>query len=1139
MASTINFKNHIKQFNDTMRGMARILYVGADYDLSKHHTLSSKPWRRIYTTSMNSELYQYFSREDRQVHVIHDIESFRSANTVLDQRNPLLVFLNSVSGKSTDIKQRVIQRKNRQELCATLGQIMRADLVNLVIIGYNPSEPGELSTEELATLLLDRNERSVAFYGLSKDIEQDPHIQMLVTEGVATVFSQDLGDALEVQAKEQQQILEEDSFDSPAPKDLHSTVFISGQPCQIERNLFYDFARYGQTLSIRSMDTGIISPMLQVEYFYRFLKRSPYEPQWYGYNRRNGFAVRRDFENELYSYVTTKLSNGTNDPLILVGQTSSGKSVALASLAYRIFHEHKYPVLFITNPETTFAADSPSFQALDNLLLEMEKQGAERVLVIIDCSIYNLQRNDSIRRIMDRCINRGRKVVIVASANQKANAGYDIVEAPILLTEQEKKDLCRLVVEKGKLVSNQVERWMAKNSQDTNFLSMLYRLLWDIHPQLERGLNVEISKGLSDTKKDLLDMPILERTKKALSSFAEQLVKLGLAEDPNAEPVDETKSKEDIVARLQPFCESLAVASLFKLRMPITMAMRLLNIPDGYSNRQDYLNIVFSAPWFCYTMDNDEYAQGEYYVTFRTSADAHIYLASLNINDSDKMQIVSNIIRSLRDNPSPFYRDEIRFIERLIRIIGPNSEDDHVRDNWFFTYGPGCSHIIDALTELRAAEIIEPQLVAQEITYIREYYGDERQLVRTRIDNLESAISIAQEMLDLVSRPMDDQIMWKPGLVDSIMVESIFAELKLERAYNELELEEQGGSVSRNPSESTFVLNSYDEREHKLMEVISSQPENSYAYTALLSCFNAYYNDASINREDKLKRFVSVLELVDKVSASIPGVDMNDSYQRKNVEFQSIFSVISNSPTDEMYFQKLLDSGSAVGIYMKARMKLSQAGIRWGKALNENEVAVCRETLCLIENPQFAGIIKTDATSQYMRLQLKWLCSNRGKPIFAHERQYTYITESAWRELYSIGAEFKSNIIDRQLNSPYISTVYYVLALAAAQLGDYETAVDTWRNVHENDFYSVGRQKTWHILCASNGDPISFTGTFNTPSYLSERHIFIKELRRPILYPSLQSINKSEPKGEANDLCIGTSYRGFSAFTKNWAKRRT
>ena len=42
-------------------------------------------------------------------------------------------------------------------------------------------------------------------------------------------------------------------------------------------------------------------------------------------------------------------------------------------------------------------------------------------------------------------------------------------------------------------------------------------------------------------------------------------------------------------------------------------------------------------------------------------------------------------------------------------------------------YGPGCNAVIEALADLRREGIVEPQLVAQEITYIREYYGNDCQ----------------------------------------------------------------------------------------------------------------------------------------------------------------------------------------------------------------------------------------------------------------------------------------------------------------------------------------------------------------------------------------------------------------------------
>ena len=176
-------------------------------------------------------------------------------------------------------------------------------------------------------------------------------------------------------------------------------------------------------------------------------------------------------------------------------------------------------------------------------------------------------------------------------------------------------------------------------------------------------------------------------------------------------------------------------------------------------------------------------------------------------------------------------------------------------------------------------------------------------------------------------------------------------------------------------------------------------------------------------------------------------------------------------------------------------------------------------------------MVTSHAACQYMRMQLTWLYYNK-QPLFHHERQTTHLTDAQWSQLYSICRSFKKNIIDRQPECPYRATVFYVMALACAQLGEYDDAANIWREVHESDFFDTGRQNTWHVLCNSDGTPQLFTGTFNRGVVYDQR-IYVKEMQRMVFYRSLQSINKSEPSGEAEELCVGTSFRGFRAFAKN------
>lgn len=1135
MASTINFNNHIKRFSETMRGVQRILFVGTGCDMSQYPALAGKAWKCIYTTSQAANLAEAFSRVDRQVRPIYTKVAYDRAGTKLDQKNPLLIYLNGYHDPQEadgNIELEMERRQDSQALRETLSMLIKSELlVELVIVGYEPANPTELQPSDLYYLVRELSDNRITFYGMTEAQENDRYIKDLVKKGIATVFLQDLGEAL----NKVEESLRDDDFDDAPPvahgdDDLKNTVYINGVPVAINKNLCYDFCKYGRVLSVQEMATGTISPMMQVDYFYQFLKRSPNAPQWYGYASRNGFSVVREYEAELYDAVEQSLSESSEIPVVLEGQTSSGKSVALAALAYRIFQERKYPILFVNNPEVTFASNTPAANALDNILKEMRDKGG-RVLVILDWSIYNLQRNDIIRKLSDHYNGRGHKVLFVASAIYAGpqEKRYRIIQASGRLTDQEKTTFKNLVVHKGKLPQNKVERWMEKHSDEDGLLSMLYRLVYELHPQLERGVKQEITKALEDTRQGIMDLEDPLPVQKQLSSIAQQLIALGLAAPPDVE--DPKLSKEAIADSLRPFSESLAVASLFKLRMPITMAMHLLNIPEC-NNRQRYRDIVFGAPWINYAMDDDKYAPGEYYVSFRDSMDARIYLASINKDEKDQMQIVAQVILTLKGERDSFYSDEVRFLERLIRLIGPNSDDQNVKANWYNTYGQGCQHVIEALAELREDKIIEPSLVAQEITYIREYYGSDLQTdLKERIEWLEKAVRIAREVLELRERPNVDTAHWQQGLIDSITVENIIAELQLERCYQDAA--EQGIELEKDQS---LALYSYDQRSQKLLEIIRAQPESSYAYTTLLSCFAAEYADDP-GSTAMYAMMSEVLEVVDATAANIPRVELNEYYQRAKTGFLRLFDRACGSDRAESYFQQLLDMGSAVGIYLKASMILRKNNIQYNTPLTPQNREACKEALDLLEDEKYARVVNYHAGSQYMRLQLTWLYYN-GSPVFERERQRTRMTRDQWLHLYQICSDFKNNIIERQPEYPYIATVYYIMALACAQCGDYESAAELWRSVSEEDFYNIGRQYTWHVLCEPDGTPMTFIGTFNVGHILPERRIYIKEMNRTVLYPSLQSINKSDTSGEARDLCIGTSFRGFSAFAKNWKAGR-
>lgn len=1174
MATNINFSNHVRDLNRTMRGMQRILYVGTKYDVSKAPVLCSKGWRCIYTASRAVNFSDAFSRENRQVRLVTTKDAYETAAavSVLDRSNPMIIQFNGTQGAEEcmeDFKSKLAWRKERRALQETLKKLLKSNLmVELVVIGYDPCSQDEISPEELADILSDvgGDGPHVNFYGVDSEQEKHEYIKQMEAAGMITVFSQDLGAAWEELALPNPN---EDAPEEVVPEtgELKYTVYIDGEPKLLSQQICNDFAQYGMVLTVGEMSFGSISRTIQPDYFYKFLKYSPNTPQWYGYARQNGFAVRREFEDELYRSVKNGLENDFETPVVLAGQTSTGKSIALTSLAYRFFQERKYPVIYSNNykPNAQFGSlNNDAGRALDNILKQLRDFGG-RALVILDWSVYNIQRSDLIRRISDSCVNRGHNALFVVSAIRADNCGkrYRVIEAPAKLSESEKKSFKQIMIEKGALRRNRVERWMQDHAEERGLLSLLYQLIYELRPQLERGLRKEITNALAETEEQLkaMECPLPEaELVHPMTEMARQLIKAGLVKTPTAETPEDLEEQqkaqqEEIIKRLQPFAENLAVASLHKLQMPMTLAMKLLNVP-AWANRTAYFNTIFSAPWMYCVMDNERLSHGEYYVSFRSPTDAQIYLNSIRLDTPQaQLEVVARIIAAVEEEHGTYYREEILFLERLIRIVGPNSENPDISEGWahrccpidsdntsFNTlegwsphYGPGAPKIIEALDGLRKKGIIEPKLIAQEITYIRECYTgsdvffgskdlleNQGEMLFDKICWLEYAIKIARDVLDMVDCSDEKTFGWQESLIDSITVESIFSELRLKKLYKLAD--EQNLTI-----EHSIQLLPFDAQRDKLLEIIDAQPENSYPYTALLDAFLYPYEDENtITNDQMLSNLADVLAVVDSAEFAVPAVEQNEFYQKRKLRFFRVFDRVFNQTNRaEEYFQDLIKKGSPVGIYMKARAILRSAGVDYTQELTGSQAQnACKEALALLENREYESVIENHAASQYVRLHLTWLLYNT-KPIFAQERQPTRMDKDSWELLKKICDGFIDNFYETQMRSLYMATASYIAALSRAQLGDYQGAVRVWDKVDERDIYTSWRQKTWHILSDSDGKPLVFKGTFNRP-ILPERRVYVPYMGMNVLYRSLQSINKSSPTGDVPDLCVGTSFRGFS-----------
>ena len=119
--------------------------------------------------------------------------------------------------------------------------------------------------------------------------------------------------------------------------------------------------------------------------------------------------LSEDFESVLHERVRRALSNAGRNrkPVLIHGQSGSGKSLALARLAHTIRMENSYPVVYASR-----ATRIPTVEELDDFCLRAEDAGARATLVICDANFPASRYGDLLRGFR----SRGRRVVVVGSA---------------------------------------------------------------------------------------------------------------------------------------------------------------------------------------------------------------------------------------------------------------------------------------------------------------------------------------------------------------------------------------------------------------------------------------------------------------------------------------------------------------------------------------------------------------------------------------------------------------------------------------------------------------------------------------------------------------------------------------------------
>ena len=480
--------------------------------------------------------------------------------------------------------------------------------------------------------------------------------------------------------------------------------------------------------SARPIDLEVLTPPLlsseaaRYQEFRSFIGATEGVPRWRGISA--GMNLRRDFEEDLAGQVRAELKDRElPSPIVLAGQTATGKSVALATLAMELSRAGEVAVLHQSRRTV-----EPSVEDVDMFAAWADERGANATVLVWDGMVEPSKYEGLSRQLHAR----GRKVLVVGSAYKTRSDSSVLIHAPVELSSRETNRLVALLAGFGVEVGEQ--------ALDSNFLAVLYRLLPETEQQLRSGLSHELRSAERSMARLARVRGVEATPEQRLNAMQLAFQGAGLVlEDLLPDGTDDGDVGERNFAERAPIqrvTTLVLVAGRYGMPVPIDLALRMLG-REGFQSVRDAL----ASSDIVREIDDDS---GDYFLGARSQLEAEL-LAQHEIPLSVEVEVILEAIRSVRVvDGFAGGADEVEFLVKLLERVGPSSDQSG-------KYQRNFGQIADALGD-RREELgrAHPRLVLQESNFARAFVHWQQQMQDGTLADRVASLEYNRELLDEV-----------------------------------------------------------------------------------------------------------------------------------------------------------------------------------------------------------------------------------------------------------------------------------------------------------------------------------------------------------------------------------------------------
>ncbi len=1154
--SDFNFAKALEGFNgDAARN---ILFIGDSFDFEKDKPLLDLKWNTVFCflqdESKIMQVQLYMQNDSRQVKRLDNLDEAEKIAHQFDYRN--LNFISLWAQNNPDFINAVNAIRSIKNFCAKaichfgcayfVGYtencwFEKAQMFPLLTAVYP-----ELQRENC--IIIDRcSADSFANFKATLSNVHECRCFSFIEESLAEMWCSD------ATASQASQDWDDDYFEPEETLSKH-VLFINNKSIALEKKEIRDIASFATLLDYEELTPAPTPKYLHPSSFAAFLKNNSNYPKWYSYAEK--YALVRSYQKDLTEIVTNSLQNPSNfdyRPILLHGQSGAGKSVALGQLAYDIFHEKKFPVIYITNPQVAFSPKARigtdarrRFDALSHLIKTLQNvHGAKSTLLIWDCSGFEYERTCYLN-LYSALREAGLNVTLVGTNYQLAGNNAHLkdfytIEAPIQLNQDERAQFRSILKNKARLDTEDIDALFTHSTEDS-FLVILYNIFWELRNDISRGIYAEFR----ETVKDILHAPTVTNEGLFGDMFVRNFEKFNdFLASMNTEQNEQEKLKD--------FTITAAMLTYFNMPMSIDMIHGLL------ASDMDMLLKVLNAPIFSKSEQD-----GNYYYKIRSRLEAELLLRAHNLNpkSDNKEKYVVCLCRLLylieRENFGSYAADEaIEKVTRIIAAVGPNSKPSDVRwkNEVFYEYAP-C--LINALAAAgKATE--DPRIINQELTLTRELKGKEALSC-----SYEDFYRILSEARDYTPDAATDDFFSTYTKED---YKPILSDVKIEDADRYL----------RNPATDDYHLSSYyaqikvelancllafekDQertdadrlhRAERLCEDALRTPHKTNA-PATLIWLKVHLLRAELSKDEQESIFPETIDRISFFTQKYPELvhgDNNSSFIgacadffeafKENVDVDSLAEKLHTTPTASILylcaFRECIDAGIISvappdAAEQKKINKKTPPPIEW-KAPENPQLAV--DIYNRFFNEKYFSVFKNDVRCLNLQMRLFWVMHNKAPLNISGEKQKTTFTQEQWSTLISICGLAK--MLDPSANTFYLR---FVLALAYAQcdnFADYNAEISRIKDESTFDSFNL-LPFPRYILCHPDGTPKKCKGVVTKECsgsdtrgrmdiYMEETNLFL-----PDIFYNKNNLTYTPAKGDTvEDICLGFSHKGLSA----------